>query len=103
MIADITTAPVEEIVNVVLANLPLKDDTDEYDVIFKFFTTLFAAQHSSFSRCLPKIVECSAVFYSDPATDKVCPLFFSITNRSVSHISGEDWRSGVFITEAVRW
>ena len=85
MIADITTAPVEEIVNVVLANLPLKDDTDEYDVIFKFFTTLFTAQHSSFSRCLSKIVECSAVFYSDPATDKVCPLIFSVTNRSVSY------------------
>ena len=78
MIADIRTAPVEEIVNVVLANLPLKDDTDEYDIIFKFFTALFAAQHPSFSKCLPKIVECSAVFYSDPATDKVRPFLLSV-------------------------
>ena len=78
VIADITTAPVEEIVNVVLANLPLKDDTDEYDIIFKFFTTLFAAQHPTFSKCLPKIVECSAVFYSDPATDKVRPFLLSV-------------------------
>ena len=78
MIADIRTAPVEEIVNVVLANLPLKDDTDEYDIIFKFFTSLFSAQHPSFSKCLPKIVECSAVFYSDPATDKVPPFLLSV-------------------------
>ena len=70
VIADITTAPVEEIVNVVLANLPLKDDTDEYDIIFKFFTTLLTAQHPSFSKCLAKIVECAAIFYSDPSIEK---------------------------------
>ena len=71
VIADITTAPVDEIVNAVLANLPLKDDTDEYDIIFKLFSTLLTAQHPSYTKCLPKIVECAAIFYSDPAIDKV--------------------------------
>ena len=85
VIADISTAPVEEIVNVVLANLPLKDDTDEYDIIFKFFTTLFSAQHASFSKCLPKIVECSAVFYTDPATDKVCHFIFMFKPFSLAY------------------
>ena len=71
MVADINTAPVDEIVNAVLANLPLKDDTDEYDMIFKLFSTLLAAQHPSYPKCLPKIVECAAIFFSDPAIDKV--------------------------------
>lgn len=70
VIGDIATAPVDDIVNAVLANLPLKEDTDEYDIIFKFFSTLLSAQHSSFSKCLAKIVECAAVFLSDPTIDK---------------------------------
>ena len=70
VIGDIVTAPVDDIVNAVLANLPLKEDTDEYDIIFKFFTTLLTAQHPSFSKCLAKIVECAAIFYSDPSIEK---------------------------------
>jgi len=61
---------VDDIVVAILDNLPLKEDKDEYDIIFKFFTTLLASQHPSFHRCLPKIVECSAVFYSDLTIDK---------------------------------
>ena len=70
VIGDITTAPVDDIVNAVLANLPLKEDTDEYDIIFRFFSTLLSAQHPSFSKCLAKIVECAAVFLSDPTIEK---------------------------------
>ena len=73
VIADVSSSPVDEIVNAVLANLPLKDDTDEYDTIFKLFTTLLTAQHPSYPKCLPKIVECAAHFYSDFSTDKVSP------------------------------
>merc|ERR1712027_264021 len=65
VIADITNTPVDDIITAVLANLPLKDDKDEYDIIFKLFTTLFSSQHQSFSRCLPKIIECSAIFFTD--------------------------------------
>ena len=71
VIADISNSPVDDIVTAVLANLPLKDDKDEYDIIFKLFTTLYTSQHPAFARCLPKIVECSAAFFTDPATDKV--------------------------------
>jgi len=70
VIADISNSPVDDIVTAVLANLPLKDDKDEYDIIFKLFTTLYTSQHPAFARCLPKIVECSAAFFTDPATDK---------------------------------
>ena len=62
---------VDDIVVAILNNVPLKEDKDEYDIIFKFFTTLLASQHPSFHRCLPKIVECSAVFYTDLTIDKV--------------------------------
>ena len=62
---------VDDIVVAILNNVPLKEDKDEYDIIFKFFTTLLASQHPSFHRCLPKIVECYAVFYTDLTIDKV--------------------------------
>lgn len=70
VIADISNSPVEDIVTAVLSNLPLKDDKDEYDIIFKLFTSLYSSQHPAFVKCLPKIVECSAVFFIDPATNK---------------------------------
>merc|ERR1719242_2522934 len=46
MMMKVETGPrvIDEIVNAVLANLPLKDDTDEYDTIFKLFTTLLTTQ-----------------------------------------------------------
>ena len=71
VIGDLASAPVDEIVNAITSNLPLKEDKEEYDVIFKFFTTLLASQHPSFHKCLPKIVECSAIFYTDLTIDKV--------------------------------
>ena len=74
---------VDDIVVAILDNLPLKEDKDEYDIIFKFFTTLLASQHPSFHRCLPKIVECSAVFYSDLTIDKVRILVFNNANGNI--------------------
>ena len=73
---------VDDIVVSILDNLPLKEDKDEYDIIFKFFTTLLASQHPSFHRCLPKIVECSAVFYSDLTIDKVKILAQVLNNAN---------------------
>jgi len=70
VVANVAKVPVEEIVTAVLANLPLKEDMDEYDMVFKLFSTLFTAQHPTFTTCLPKIVECAAVFFTSPATDK---------------------------------
>ena len=71
VIADVSGSAVEDIVTAVTANLPLKEDTDEYDTVFKMFAALLAAQHPAFPRCLAKMVESAAVFYSDPNTDKV--------------------------------
>ena len=70
VVVNITKIPVVELVGAVLANLPLKEDMDEYDMVFKFFSTLFTAQHNSFTSCIPKIVECAGAFLSSPATDK---------------------------------
>ena len=70
VVANVAKVPVEEIVTAVQANLPLKEDMDEYDMVFKLFSTLFTAQHPTFTTCLPKIVECAAVFFASPATDK---------------------------------
>ena len=71
-VANSTKILVVELVGAVLANLPLKEDmdVDEYDMVFKFFSTLFTAQHNSFTSCIPKIVECAGAFLSSPATDK---------------------------------
>ena len=71
-VANSTKILVVELVGAVLANLPLKEDmdVDEYDMVFKFFSTLFTAQYNSFTSCIPKIVECAGAFLSSPATDK---------------------------------
>ena len=98
VIGDLASAPVDEIVNAITSNLPLKEDKEEYDVIFKFFTTLLASQHPSFHKCLPKIVECSAIFYTDLTIDKVL-----INHLEVSEIiltfSGKVIRLGLRLVE----
>ena len=106
VIADITNTPVDDIVTAVLGNLPLKDDKDEYDIIFKLFTTLFSSQHQSFSRCLPKIIECSAIFFTDHETDKVnnslhhsCHYLFIISFQIV----GENLRISQILVETSKW
>merc|ERR1719452_38116 len=86
VVANITKVPVGEMVEAILANLPLKEDMDEYDMVFKFFTTLFTAQHPTFIKCPPKIVECSAAFFSSPATDKekTSPLAVNILKQTAA-------------------
>ena len=85
--ADVSLSAVEDIVTAVTANLPLKEDTDEYDTVFKMFAALLAAQHPAFPRCLAKMVESAAVFYSDPNTDKV-RLSISAVKRSIGSTTG---------------
>eukprot|EP00092_Neocalanus_flemingeri_P005200 GFUD01005593.1.p1 GENE.GFUD01005593.1~~GFUD01005593.1.p1 ORF type:complete len:950 (+),score=322.92 GFUD01005593.1:135-2852(+) len=91
VVANIGKIPVEEMVTAVLANLPLKEDMDEYDMVFKFFSTLFTAQHATFATCLPKIVECSAAFLASPATDKekTSPQVISLLKQTANSFGGE--------------
>jgi len=91
VVANINKIPVAEVVSAVLANLPLKEDMDEYDVVFKFFSTLLAAQHPCFPSCLPKIVECAAAFLSSPATDKekTSPLVVSLLKQTATSFGGD--------------
>ena len=37
------SVPVNEIVPVLFGNLPLREDKDEYEMVFKAFTKLYAA------------------------------------------------------------
>lgn len=91
VVANITKVPVEEMVTAVLANLPLKEDMDEYDMVFKFFSTLYTAQHTTFNNCIPKIVECSAAFFSSPATDKekTSPLAVNLLKQTAASFGGQ--------------
>ena len=48
---------------------------------------LLSVQHPAFPRCLAKMVESAAVFYSDPNTDKV-RLSISAVKRSIGSTTG---------------
>jgi len=91
VVANINKIPVADVVTAVLANLPLKEDMDEYDMVFKLFTTLLAAQHPCFPSCLPKIVECAGAFLSSPATDKekTSPLLISLLKQTATSFGGD--------------
>ena len=54
--------PVEELVNGMVSHLPLKEDLEEYELVFKAFLTLFNAGHAVTPQCIPKIVESAAHF-----------------------------------------
>ena len=69
--ADVSGPGVAELVEEVRARLPLQEDLEEYETIFKMFSALQAASNPAFSQCLPEMVESAAIFYSDPTIDKV--------------------------------
>jgi len=71
VIANLAKVPVDDIVPAVLANLPLKEDLDEYEIVFKFFLTLFSAGHALTLQCLPKMLVCSSHFTTAHGVDKV--------------------------------
>ena len=83
VIADVSGSAVEDIVTAVTANLPLKEDTDEYDTVFKMFAALLAAQHPAFPRFL--------VFNSNPNTDQIGELSKSLV---LSAVRAHDRASG---------
>lgn len=70
VVANIANVPVPDIVTAVLANLPLKEDMDEYELVFKFFLTLYNAGHNLTVQCIPKMVECTVAFLASHETDK---------------------------------
>jgi len=72
IVADMASVPVDDIIQAVTKSLPLKEDDDEYEMVFKCFTTLYAAGHSSIKMCVPKIVECAAALFNSTKTDKMC-------------------------------
>ena len=58
--------------------LPLKEDLEEYELVFKAFLTLYSAGHSVTPQCIPKIVESAAHFTTAHNVDKTkVRLFWS--------------------------
>ena len=53
-----------------VSHLPLKEDLEEYELVFKAFLTLFSAGHSVTPQCIPKIVESAAHFTTAHSLDK---------------------------------
>ena len=66
----ITQVPVEELVSGLVSHLPLKEDLEEYELVFKAFLTLYSAGHSVTPQCIPKIVESAAHFTTAHNVDK---------------------------------
>ena len=65
-----TQVPVEELVSGMVSHLPLKEDLEEYELVFKAFLTLYSAGHSVTPQCIPKIVESAAHFTTAHSLDK---------------------------------
>ena len=66
----ITQVPVEELVNGLVSHLPLKEDLEEYELVFKAFLTHYSAGHSVTPQCIPKIVESAPHFTTAHNVDK---------------------------------
>ena len=62
--------PVEELVSGMVSHLPLKEDLEEYELVFKAFLTLYSAGHAVTPQCIPKIVESAAHFTTAHNVDK---------------------------------
>ena len=66
----LTQVPVEELVSGMVSHLPLKEDLEEYELVFKAFLTLYSAGHAVTPQCIPKIVESAAHFTTAHNVDK---------------------------------
>ena len=53
-----------------VSHLPLKEDLEEYELVFKAFLTLYSAGHSVTPQCIPKIVESAAHITTAHSLDK---------------------------------
>lgn len=63
ILANKSAVPLAEVVPVVLANLPLKEDLDEYAVVFKCIRLLYSDGDVNVKAGLAKILEISATVY----------------------------------------
>jgi len=70
LIANLVMVPVEDLLPALLNQLPLKEDLDEYELVFRAFQTLFTAGHSLTLSCLPKILSSAVGFTESHSVDK---------------------------------
>ena len=71
-----------------VSHLPLKEDLEEYELVFKAFITLYSAGHVVTPQCIPKIVESAAHFTTSHNVDKTKViagrLFWSVQHLTLS-------------------
>jgi len=65
-----SSIPVNEIVPVLMNNIPLKEDMDEYEMVFKALATLYSAGHESMKSNIPKILECAVASQTAKEIDR---------------------------------
>lgn len=64
IVSHLNAVPLESLLPVLLTHLPLKEDPDEYEMVFKAFSTLYSNNPAeTVNRCLPKILESIVGFY----------------------------------------
>jgi len=91
MIVGNSNVPVNEIVPVMMNNLPLKDDVEEYENVFKALAVLYTAGHESIKANIPKILECAiqAQTARDIDREKIIPLVRELLKRIVQDFPAE--------------
>merc|ERR1719383_703410 len=65
-----SSIPVNEILPVLLNNLPLKEDMEEYEMVFKALSALYASGHESIKTNIPKILECAVAAQTAKGIDR---------------------------------
>jgi hypothetical protein len=91
IVAQLAQVPIEELVSGMVSHLPLKEDLEEYELVFKAFLTLYSAGHSVTPQCIPKIVESAAHFTTAHNVDKTktLPLLSQLLGSLVSSFPGQ--------------
>jgi len=91
LIVGSSSVPVNEIIPVMMNNLPLKEDMEEYENVFKALAVLYTAGHESIKGNIPKILECAvkAQVARDIDREKIIPLVSELVKQVVRDFPAE--------------
>jgi len=83
--------PVNEILPVMINNLPLKEDMDEYESVFKALTILYSAGHECIKSNIGKILECAvqAQVAREIDKEKILPIVSELVKRLMQDFPAE--------------
>jgi len=91
IVVAVASIPLTSLLPVMMAQLPLKEDMDEYELVFKAFNTLLNSCPEVFKPCLAKVVECCLAYLSsrekDSDREKIKPLAVTLLKQSSNTFS----------------